>query len=376
MNFSGIYIHIPFCRNRCNYCDFYITTRTDLTGRYINNLIKETELSSENNKDNYFNSIYIGGGTPSLLTTEQIFRLIKTLKGNYKIQDNSEITLELNPEDIADDENKTIEYRDAGINRISFGLQSFDKGELKFLTRFDNTEIITTTLERVLNCFKNTSADIIYSIPDSTKAKLKNTIEKIISLKIPHISAYTLIFENNTALYNIFENKGINRNSDEAEAELYEYITDRLTDAGYNHYEISNYALPGFESVHNLKYWEYENYLGFGASAHSFFHPKRWKNFSNIIKYNLAIEKNTLPIEKSNILTPKETESEIIFLGLRSKGVNFKKFREKTGIIFEEKYSDVIKILTSEKYGIQDSVYFRLTQKGYKIADEIAVKYF
>ncbi|MBN1633717.1 MAG: radical SAM family heme chaperone HemW [Ignavibacteria bacterium] len=376
MSYPGIYIHIPFCRNRCNYCDFYITTRTDIKGRYIDNLIKEFELSAENNADNYFNSIYIGGGTPSLLTPEQVFRIINILKGNYNIQDNSEITLELNPEDITEDENKTIEYRDSGINRISFGLQSSNKDELKFLTRFDDTEKITTALERVLKCFKNASVDIIYSIPGSLRKKLEDTIEKIISLKIPHISAYTLIFEKNTPLYYHYENNRVYRNSDETEAELYEYLSDRLTYAGYNHYEISNYALPGFESIHNLKYWEYNNYLGFGASSHSFFHPRRWKNYSNIIKYNLSLEKNTLPTEETHTLTAEESEREIIFLGLRSKGVNLKIFKKITGIIFEKKYSSAIRKLETGKYGTLDSEYFCLTRKGSKIADEIATKYF
>lgn len=376
MNFSGIYIHIPFCRNRCNYCDFYITTRTDLTGRYTDNLIKEFELSAKNKRDVYFNSIYIGGGTPSLLTPEQVFRIISAIKGNYNIEDNSEITLELNPEDITKDENKTKEYRESGINRISFGLQSFNRDELKFLTRFDDTEKIYTSLESVLNYFMNTSVDIIYSIPGSPRAKLENTIEKIISLKVPHISAYTLIFEKNTPLYYHYENNRISRNSDETEAELYEYLSHRLTTAGYNHYEISNYAFPGFESIHNLKYWKYDNYLGFGASSHSFFHPRRWKNYSNIIKYNLSLEKKTLPVEKSNTLTSEETEREIIFLGLRSKGISLTKFNNITGIRFEEKYSSAIKILEKENFGILDSEYFRLTLKGYKIADEIVTKYF
>lgn len=376
MNYSGIYIHIPFCISRCNYCDFYITTRTDLTGRYTENLIKEIKLSAKNNKDVYFNSIYIGGGTPSLLTPEQVFNIINTIKGNYNTEDDSEITLELNPEDILNGENKIIEYRESGINRISFGLQSFNRDELKFLTRFDDTEKIQISLERVLNFFENTSVDIIYSIPDSPSAILENTIEKIISLKVPHISAYTLIFEKNTPLYYHYENNRISRNSDETEAELYEYLTYRLTTAGYNHYEISNYALPGFESIHNLKYWKYDNYLGFGASSHSFFHPRRWKNYSNIIKYNLSLEKNKLPIEKSNTLTSEETEREIIFLGLRSQGISLRKFNNITGIKFEEKYSSAIKILEKENFGILDSEYFRLTFKGYKIADEIAVKYF
>jgi oxygen-independent coproporphyrinogen-3 oxidase len=376
MSNSGIYIHIPFCRNRCSYCDFYITTRTDLMERYIDNLIKEIGLDSKNYRNETYNSIYIGGGTPSLLTPEQVSIVISTIKNNYKIDNESEITLEINPEDTADNESRIREYRNAGINRISFGLQSINANELKFLNRYDDTEKISTALIKTLRHFNNTSVDIIYSIPGSTKEYLKRTINKVISLKVPHISAYTLIFEKNTLIYKDLEMKRVKRNTDEKEAELYDYLSEMLTKAGYNHYEISNYALPGFESQHNIKYWEYENYTGFGASSHSFYYPKRWKNYSNIIKYNLSLENNILPIEKTEILTPEECEREIIFLGLRSKGVNLNKFREITGKYFDKEYSKVIETLEKGNFGISDTEYFRLTQEGYRIADEIVTKYF
>lgn len=376
MNKPGIYIHIPFCRNRCNYCDFYITTRTDLTERYIRNLIKEFKISSDNFRKDCFNSIYIGGGTPSILYPEQISLITSTIKNYYNTESNSEITLELNPEDILQDKNRIKEYSDAGVNRISFGLQSTDSNELKFLTRFDDTEKILSALQNILNHFRNTSVDIIYSIPGSEKGNLKKTLDKIISLKIPHISAYTLIFEKNTLLYKDYENNKVTSNAEETEAELYDYLTEMLKKSGYEHYEISNYALPGYESIHNLKYWEYNNYTGFGTSSHSFYYPKRWKNYSNIIKYNLSLEKNILPIEKSYTLTPEECEREIIFLGLRSRGVKLRKFEKMTGKIFAEKYSSAIEILEKGNYGKLETECFRLTQEGYKIADEIVAKYF
>lgn len=376
MNKPGIYIHIPFCRNRCNYCDFYITKRTDLAERYIRNLIKEFKISSENFRKDCFNSIYIGGGTPSILSPEHISLITSTLKNYYNTESNTEITLELNPEDILQDENRIKEYSDAGVNRISFGLQSLNSEELKFLTRFDDTEKILSSLQNILNHFRNTSVDIIYSIPGSEKGNLKKTLDKIISLKIPHISAYTLIFEKNTLLFKDYESKTVTGNPEETEAELYDYLTEMLKKSGYEHYEISNYALPGYESIHNLKYWEYNNYTGFGTSSHSFFYPKRWKNYSNIIKYNLSLEKNKLPIEKSYTLTPEECEREIIFLGLRSRGVRLRKFKELTGNIFAEKYSSAIEILEKGNYGKLETERFRLTQKGYKIADEIVAKYF
>ena len=376
MNYSGIYIHIPFCRNRCNYCDFYITTRTDLADRYLKNLLTEIELTKDIYTDYIFDSVYIGGGTPSLLSSQHISSLLTKINECFKIQKNSEITLEVNPEDLLQQEDKIQEYAESGINRISFGLQSFCESDLIFLTRYSDTKKIEYILEKVLNHFKNTSVDIIYSIPGSGYGTLERTIEKIIELEIPHISGYTLIFEKNTSLYNLSEKKVINKNSDILESELYEKLTKKLTDSGYNHYEISNYAKSGYESVHNLKYWQYDNYLGLGASSHSFFYPKRWKNFSNIIKYNLSLENKILPAEKTKELSGEETEKELIFLGLRSRGINLKKFSGITGYKFEEKYSKEIEILCSNNFALINPDYFRLTENGFRIADEIAAKYF
>ena len=375
MQEAGLYIHIPFCRKKCNYCDFYLITNTNILERFLNNLENEIVLQSEKYKDYEFNTIFIGGGTPSLLTEKQIDSLITTLNKNYNISIDSEITIEANPEDFPNsDKLKTL--RNIGINRISFGVQSFIDEELKFLTREHTAKQAIEVIDKAKIYFDNISIDLIYSLPNQNKSNLERTINKVLELEIPHISAYTLIFEKETPIYNLMDRNTIKKNDDELESQLYLMFSDKLVKAGYKHYEVSNYALKGYESKHNLKYWEYNNYLGFGPSAHSFFNGKRWNNFKNIIKYNINLQKNEFAIENEHILTVEESKTEFIMLGLRSKGVNLKRYSEIFGKEFIEEFSGSLNILTEEKLGIQKSDYFRLTEKGYLMVDEICAKYF
>jgi len=374
-DFSGIYLHIPFCRRRCNYCDFYIVTRLDLMQRYIAALLKEIKTSSEFYKDKIFDSVYIGGGTPSLLGADLIKDILNYISENYHLTDNPEITFEVNPEDIKDIY-ILEEYKKIGINRISFGLQSTNKKELIFLTRYSDLSDILEKLKLTLKIFENTSVDIIYSLPEFPIKFLNKTLDLLIELKVPHISAYTLIFEENTILNYCFLNKIVLKNNDDIESEQYDLLSNKLKNAGYDHYEISSYAIAGYYSIHNKKYWDYTDYLGFGASAHSFVYPKRWNNFSNIIKYYLSLENNILPFEKINTLEKSEIESEFIYLGLRSKGVELSKFSKITGTNFLKRYENSVNILIKNGYAHINEKYFKLNYQGFKIADEIISKYF
>ncbi len=371
----GLYIHIPFCRKKCNYCDFYLITNLNIFERFLENLKKEIFLQSDKYKKHTFDTIFIGGGTPSILTYKQIENLLNQLHKHYKISNNSEITIESNPEDFQNPD-KLKTFKNIGINRISIGVQSFNDDELKFLTREHSSKQTIEILKNAKKYFDNISIDLIYSLPKQKKQNLKKTLDVALNLEIPHISAYTLIYEKETPIFNMLNRKIISKNNEDLESEFYTVFSETLVNAGYNHYEISNYSRNGFESKHNLKYWEYNNYLGFGPSAHSFFNKKRWNNFRNIIKYNINLQKNLLAIENEHTLTEKESITEFIMLGLRSKGVNFKNFYELFNINFEKVFSDSIKLLIDKNLGILNKNIFSLNEKGYLIVDEICAKYF
>ena len=376
MSKPGIYIHIPFCRHKCSYCDFYLITNLGIADRFLDNLINEIILSSNIYRNDIFDSVFIGGGTPSILTGEQISRILNVLKNNYNISDESEITIESNPEDFINDTDKLHQIRIAGINRISFGVQSFNDEELKFLTREHSAKQAVEVIENAKIYFDNISIDLIYSLPNQSIENLENTLETAIGLNIPHISAYTLIYEKETPIYNLMSRNKIIRNDDNIESELYSLFSDKLISKGYEHYEVSNYAKKGYESKHNLKYWEYANYLGFGPSAHSMWNGKRWNNFRNIIKYNINLQKNELPIENESVLSKEEMKTEFIMLGLRSKGVLLANYESTFGREFNEEFSEQINILKEQELGILKKDYFSLTEKGYLLVDEICAKYF
>jgi oxygen-independent coproporphyrinogen III oxidase len=375
MGKPGIYIHIPFCRKKCNYCDFYLITNTNILERYIENLKTEMKLQSGTYKNEKFDSIFIGGGTPSLLSPEQMNEIISTVKNNFDFQNENEITIEANPDDFKG-EDKFRMYKEVGINRISFGVQSFNDEELKFLTREHTSEQAYAVIEKAKKYFDNISIDLIYSLPNQVISNLERTLEKVIQLEIPHISAYTLIYEKETPIYNMMNKKKISKNDDKLESELYLMFSEKLSENGYEHYEVSNYARKGYESKHNLKYWEYENYIGFGPSAHSYFNGKRWNNFRNIIKYNIRLQKSELPFDYMHILTEKEMKIEFIMLGLRSRGVNLDNYYNLFGKKFEEEYEAGINDITSENLGYYNNGLYSLTEKGYLMADEICARYF
>ncbi|MBS1515743.1 MAG: radical SAM family heme chaperone HemW [Bacteroidetes bacterium] len=371
---SGIYIHIPFCRRKCSYCDFYLITNLNIVDRFVSNLLKEIEISSVSYRKEKFNTIFFGGGTPSILSADKLDIIISSLKNYFNISENPEVTIEANPEDFADADFN--EYRAAGINRFSFGVQSFNNDELKFLTREHSAGYSEKIIRECLKIFDNVSIDLIYSLPNQKKDNLINSLKKVIELNVPHVSAYTLIFEEQTKLYNLFRKNLVTKNEDSLEAELYSLVTDFLTSRGFNHYEVSNYAKPGYQSKHNLKYWSYENYVGFGPSAHSLYNGRRWNNYRDIVKYNLSLQNGSLPIENEIILNKDMIRLEFIMLALRSKGVDFNRYESMFDEKFTEKYISSISELVNNNLGVISSDNFKLNENGFRLTDEIIAKYF
>jgi oxygen-independent coproporphyrinogen III oxidase len=374
---SGIYIHIPFCERKCIYCDFYSVENLNLIDRFTKSLLKEIEIFSieaDFFNDSIFDTIYFGGGTPSLLEPAQIEKILNKLSQSFKISSNPEITLETNPGTV--DKRKLLEFKNLGVNRISFGVQSFFDDDLKFLGRIHTGEDAFKCVNDSFEVgFENVSIDLIFGLPGQTVEKWLENLKFAVSLNVPHISAYNLIVERGTPLHELFSLGKVEIPEDEIQAQLYERTIDFLENAGYVHYEVSNYAFEGFECRHNLKYWQYENYIGFGPSAHSFWINKRWWNFANLNKYINALDLGKIPVANFEILDEEKMIEEFIYLGLRSKGINVARFKGKFGFEFVDgDIKDEIEELERAGYITIEDDFIKLTPKGFLLCDEIVLR--
>jgi oxygen-independent coproporphyrinogen III oxidase len=374
---SGIYIHIPFCERKCIYCDFYSVENLNLIDRFTESLLKEIEIFSieaDFFNDSIFDTIYFGGGTPSLLEPAQIEKILNKLSQSFKISSNPEITLETNPGTV--DKRKLLEFKNLGVNRISFGVQSFFDDDLKFLGRIHTGEDAFRCINDSFEVgFENVSIDLIFGLPGQTVEKWLENLKFAVSLNVPHISAYNLIVERGTPLHELFSLGKVEIPEDEIQAQLYERTIDFLENAGYVHYEVSNYAFEGFECRHNLKYWQYENYIGFGPSAHSFWINKRWWNFANLNKYINALDLGKIPVANFEILDEEKMIEEFIYLGLRSKGINVARFKGKFGFEFVDgDIKDEIEELERAGYITIEDDFIKLTPEGFLLCDEIVLR--
>jgi len=367
----SIYIHIPFCRHKCIYCDFYSIITDEIINEYISALCKEIEYYSVQN--NYeVETIYFGGGTPSLLSANQIENILNHIRKNFYVQPNAETTIETNPGTV--DLQKLIDFRQIEINRISIGVQTFDENELKFLTRIhDKNSAVETVLNAEKAGFANINLDLIFNLPGQTKNIWKQNLEKAIELPITHISTYSLILERGTILNKMVLDGKVVLQDDDYDADLYEYTIDFLTKKGFIQYEVSNFCKSGFECLHNLNYWQHKNYLGFGTSSHSFLDNKRWWNYSSLKMYIENIKRKKTAVRSFEILNINELEQEYIMLAMRSKGINIKEFINKFGEDFFIRNKNHLDEIVSKGYLIQTDEFFRLTQKGFLVCDEILI---
>lgn len=371
INYPGIYLHIPFCVSRCSYCDFYSTTELDLRDKFTQALVEEIRLFGEQVKERYkIDTIYFGGGTPSLLSARQMENIFRQINSTFEIIENSEITLEANPGTI--DLEYIKEYRNMGINRISFGVQSFDDKELKILNRIHSSKEAIESYHKIREIgFDNVSLDLIYGIPSQTVETWESNLKIIKSLEPEHISAYNLIYEKGTKMETLLQNKVFDPMDEEVEEQLFLKTSDFLEESGYEHYEVSNFAKPGFQSRHNSKYWKHIPYFGFGPSAHSFQNNERYWNFSNLAKYFKSIDDGKLPIQNREILDKNDLLIEKIMLSFRSEGLDLQQIKDEFNIDLKSvinnhltKYSD---------YFLIDNNKFILKKKGYFVLNEILV---
>ncbi len=364
---NGIYIHIPFCKSKCPYCDFYSLTKSvDLQVDYVNSLIDEIKTGRRfkgiyNAKSEIFDTVYLGGGTPSVLSGEDIFYIITTIKENYKITDNAEITVECNPN--SDIEALIPYFKKCGVNRISLGLQSAVDIERKKLGRSsDKQRIFDIINELKINKIDNISLDIMLGVPHQTIETLKETLDFIKECDVKHISAYILNIEENTPFYKM-QNK-LNLPDDNTICDFYEFTSDYLKNIGFNHYEISNFAKDGYESRHNTKYWLLNDYLGLGPSAHSFINGKRYY-FENDINSFFNGNPPVFDCDGGD-------EEEFIMLSLRLKqGLDLDELKSKYGESSVKRIIEKVSFLKEQGLVDYKNNIISLTEKGFLLSNTV-----
>ena len=366
---AGIYIHIPFCKQACYYCDFHFSTSMKRKDDIVNCIIREIEMRKNELNNETIETIYFGGGTPSLLTQNEIDSIIAAVY-NYHEVDRPEITLEANPDDLS--EEKIKELAASKVNRLSIGIQSFFEHDLKLMNRAHNSEEAKKCLEIATQYFDNISLDLIYGIPGASNEQWEENIDIALGFNVPHISSYALTVEPKTALANFVE-KEIIPDVDDEQAEIQFFmLIDKLDDAGFIHYETSNFGKEGYLSRNNSAYWQGKNYLGIGPSAHSYNGRERSWNIRNNAKYVKAIQNDELPVERET-LTKKDSYNEYIMTGLRTIwGVSMDRVEEDYG----KKYRVYLEN-QSEKYIKEELLYIhngnlKTTEKGKFLSDGIA----
>lgn len=368
---KGIYIHIPFCTSKCYYCDFNsYSNKGSHIDKYIDFLIKEINLYGESLKN--ANTIFIGGGTPTAIESKYIVRILSEI---YKFNDKKnflEVTIEANPGTI--DEEKLNDYKNSGINRVSMGVQSLNDDILKEIGRTHNRTTVIESISMVKRYFENISIDMIFGLPNQTLNIIRNDLNESIDLGINHISYYALKIEEGTKLYEREEKGLLSLPSEEVEREMYHLGIDIFKENELYQYEISNFAKKGYESKHNLLYWNVEPYIGLGLSAASNIDKKRYNNVYHFDEYYNKIKLNELPIDMESMeeIDIEEEISEYCILRLRlNEGIIKSEFNKRFNFSIEDKYDDIIKKHIKSKLLIEDSKSIKLTDKGFDLANQV-----
>ncbi len=367
---SGIYIHIPFCKQACHYCDFHFSTSLKKKDEMILALANEIKLRKWEFENQIVETIYFGGGTPSILQIADLKFLIETVYNNYSIIENPEITLEANPDDLTED--RIIELSKTKINRLSIGIQSFFEDDLKLMNRAHNAEDAKKCLEIATQYFDTISLDLIYGIPGMTNVIWKKNIEIALSFGIPHISSYALTVEPKTALQKLIQSGAIEKPNDEVAQEHFSILVELLEANDFIHYELSNFGKEMYFSKNNSSYWLGKKYIGIGPSAHSYNGISRSWNVSNNSLYLKAIQENQLPNEEE-ILTINDRYNEYVMTGLRTIwGVSLDKIETEFGITYSDYLmKQVQKFLNDDLVFIEENV-LKPTKKGKFLTDGIA----
>ena len=371
---SGIYIHIPFCKQACHYCDFHFSTSLKKKSELVSALQNELVLRKNELPNEPIKTIYFGGGTPSLLNLEELTAIFKTIYAEFTIAENPEITLEANPDDLS--EEKINELANSKINRLSIGVQSFFEEDLKLMNRAHNAEEALNSIKLARSKFDNISVDLIYGIPGMSNERWQKNIQILLDLDIPHISSYALTVEPNTALQKFIEKGKIKPVDDAAAAQHFETLRTVLKNAGFEHYEFSNYGKPGYFSQNNTAYWLGKPYLGIGPSAHSYDGNSRKWNIANNTLYIKAIERSELPLEVEE-LSITDRYNEYIMTRLRTYfGVDLVEVESEFGKEYLEYLKEQSVVLFEKEFLRIENNVMHITEKGTFLSDGIAADLF
>ena len=368
---TSAYVHIPFCTQICYYCDFSkVFIKNQPVDGYLEHLLQEFH-SYDIQK---LRTLYIGGGTPTALSASQLEVLLEGLTKNLDLSMLEELTIEANPGDL--DADKIAVLQNSAVNRVSLGVQTFDDKMLKKIGRSHTEKDIYENIDRLkLAGFDNISIDLIYALPGQTMDQVKDNVAKAIALDIPHMSLYSLILENHTVFMNRMRRGKLPLPKEEVEAEMFEYIIAELEKAGFEHYEISNFSKLGFESRHNLMYWDNAEYYGIGAGASGYVDGVRYKNHGPIRHYLKAVDEGSARINEEH-LSQREQMEEEMFLGLRKKsGVSMARFEEKFERSFQELYGEIVKDLIQQGLMQLDGDRVRMTKRGLFLGDTVAERF-
>ncbi|WMN12412.1 radical SAM family heme chaperone HemW [Marivirga salinae] len=368
---AGIYIHIPFCKQACFYCDFHFSTNMVIKNEMVEAIRKEIELQQDYLGGELIESIYFGGGTPSVLEESHLKLILNSLKKHNNISSEAEITFEANPDDITPDKLSMLFQN--GINRLSVGIQSFDEDVLKWMNRAHNSKEAFKCLEWIKESeFNNFSLDLIYGIPISTHETWERDLKTLVDFQPPHISSYCLTIEPDT-VFGRWQQKGkLNEASEDYASEQFYHLSEYLLKSDYKHYEVSNFAKKGFHSKHNSSYWQQKPYLGIGPSAHSYDGKNRQFNISNNAKYLKALEKNEIPAEM-DILTTEDRINEYLMTSLRtSVGCNIQYLKNELNYDLIKNAKPQIEQWISSELCILEGHHLKLTLKGRLLADKLA----
>jgi oxygen-independent coproporphyrinogen III oxidase len=371
MTAAGLYVHIPFCSSRCSYCDFATGLyQRELAERYVCALIAEIRSSRYHGK--HADTIYFGGGTPSLLTPAQLERILATLYDHFSIDPSPEITLEINPGSV--NEEKLQGFRSLGVNRASFGAQTFDDAELAKLGRsHSSADTLRTFADLRRAGFDNVSFDLIAGLPGQTLANWQRNIKQALDLRPEHLSFYLLEVHQGTPLAEHIR-RGIQPEPDDDLAGvMYQWMLEHASDAGYEHYEISNLCRPGFYSRHNVKYWTGAPYYGFGCSAHSYDgQTQRWSNHRDVLKYVETIERGLSPVVEEQQLSETDVRAEALFLGMRlMRGIDLRRYRESFGVDLRDEHREDLDRFCKAGLLEFDGDLIRLTRSGALLSNEV-----
>lgn len=368
----GVYIHIPFCHQICNYCDFNkFFFHNQPVDEYIESLGKEMALWANDLQKAEIETIFIGGGTPTSLSVDQLDRLLELITTYIPMEHVTEFSSEANPDELTLD--KMQKMREFGVNRLSMGVQTFDQNLLKVLGRTHSNDHVYEVINHAKQTdFPSISIDLMYGLPNQTMDQWKASLQEAFRLKIPHISAYSLLVEPKTIFYNLLSKGKLSLPGEDLEAEMYGYLLEEMQSHGYIQYEISNFAYVGKESKHNLLYWNNDEYIGLGAGAHGYVNGKRYSNHGPIKKYMQTIDTGEQPLMMQKEVTNVEKMEEEMFLGLRkNEGVSLAKFEERYGLTLRDVYGKELDELLQRELLVLEDNFVRLTSRGRFMGNEV-----